>query len=92
MVLEDNIKSAEVEVKVIGKHEGTKGLIFKRPSFLVALEIIDDAFISGDKTHTLPMSFDQYCQLNVGDTYLLTMYTPDEETWYFHREHAELFS
>lgn len=35
------------------------------------------------------MSFAQYCQLEVGKEYMITMYSHNGHTWYFSEEEAE---
>ena len=68
--------------QVIGKYEGTKGWIFKRPEYVVAFHILEG--IRPTTEYAVP--FHQYCSLNVGDTVTLTMYSNNGDSWYFSEE------
>jgi len=86
-----DLESKAIKMEVIGKRERTKGLIFKRPEYLVALQIVDEA-AQTRPTMQRELPFHQYSGMNVGDKVDVTIYTPNGHTWYFSREEAELFS
>ena len=85
------LESKAINMEVIGKRERTKGLIFKRPEYLVALQVVDET-VTASPTLQRELSFHQYSTMNVGDNVNITMYTKNGRNWYFSREEAELFS
>lgn len=86
-----DLEQRTLRMQVIGKRERTKGLIFKRPEYLVALQMIDEAAKS-HPTLQREVLFHEYSAVTVGDKIDVTMYTSNGHTWYFSREEAELES
>ncbi|MGD9276916.1 MAG: hypothetical protein PVJ67_07125 [Candidatus Pacearchaeota archaeon] len=79
-----------VEMEVIGKREGTRGLIFKKPEYVVALQLTDkSATINPTQERRVP--FHQYCSVNVGDKMEVYLYSSDQEMWFFSEEEAKLY-
>lgn len=85
-----DLESRAIKMKVIKKREITNGLIFKRPTYLVALQIIDEEATT-NPTMQREFPFHQYNAMNVDDEVEITMYTPNGHTWYYSRREAELF-
>lgn len=86
-----DLEQRAIKMEVVGKRERTKGLIFKKPEYLVALQIVDEAATTRP-TMQRELSFHQYSVVNIGDKIDVTMYTPNGHTWYFSRDEAELFN
>lgn len=72
-----------VSCKIIGKTPRQEGLIFKSEHYYVAIK-----FENG-KTTEREMSYGAYCNLKVGSTYNITMYSTDNKRWSFSPEEAE---
>jgi hypothetical protein len=83
-----SLEKKAIAMEVIGKRERTKGLIFRKPQYIVALKVVDRT----EKLVTVQreLSYDKYCALNVGDKVRVTMYTQDKKTWFFSPEEADL--
>lgn len=64
-------------MKVLGKTEEEKGLIFKKKVYKVAL------LVNNCNTTTREVPFDQYCIFQIGCEYMIEMYSFDGNTWYF---------
>jgi hypothetical protein len=79
-----------VQVRVIGKQEGTRGFIFKKPDYVVALQIVDER-LTTRPTQERRVSFHQYCAVNVGDTMGVHLYSSDQKMWFFSEEEARLY-
>ena len=82
------IEKAVMDLKVIGKQEGTKGLIFKKPKYVVAFQVVDP-MANANPTMEREVSFHQYSAVEVGDVLPIALYTPNGRIWYFSREEAE---
>jgi len=79
-----------VQMKVIGKREGTRGLIFKKPDYVIALQIVDERATT-NPTQERRVPFHQYCAVNIGDTMGVHLYSPDQKMWFFSEEEARLY-
>jgi hypothetical protein len=72
----------EVNAKVIGKTEEFEGWIFKNKIYKVAL------ILNNDVSTVRKVRFDQYCMLETGKEYYITMYSTDNYSWYLSEEEA----
>lgn len=85
--------SREINVQVLGKIVETRGFVFKKQVYKVALKLIDKNALKPYKykntTVDQELPFHQYCQLNVGDKLTVTMWSTDERFWFFSQEDAE---
>ena len=66
----------EVNAKVIGKTEEFEGWIFKKKIYKVAFILNNEVSI------VRKVGFDQYCMLETGKEYIVTMYSLDNDKWY----------
>jgi len=85
MTIEDWV----AKVKVIGKRE-ERSLIFGRPKYVVAFQIVDEKILRGDKTFERRCPFHQYCSMNIGDVIGVHLYSSNQKNWFFSKEKVEL--
>ena len=81
------IDSFVLDMVVIGKDKREEGFIFKSTNYYLALKITDDR-VRGNPTTERMVPFNQFCQVDVGDTVPIRMYTPNGHTWYFSEDEA----
>ncbi len=76
------ITEKEMLFKIIGKDKKRGWLGHK---YLLALQFVDKRFERSyfGQTKTLPVAFDIYCSVEVGEKYLFTMYSVDNLNWKF---------
>jgi hypothetical protein len=72
------MKERQFNCKIIGKTEATEGWLFKKQVYKIAVKFLED---DPKQTATFPLTFDQYCSLDVGDIITLTMYSDNGHTW-----------
>lgn len=83
------IQSEKLEAKVIGKTQETKGLLFKKPAYTIAIQLTDSRVIRAEILER-EVSFCQYSSFNVGDLINVILYTFDRKHWYASRDEAEI--
>lgn len=86
----DNLEKRTVEIEIIGKTERTKGLIFKKPEYLIAFKVVDKN-VTFHPIGQHELSFPQYSALKVGDKVGVTMYSKNKHTWFFSIEDLNFF-
>ncbi|MFA5797903.1 MAG: hypothetical protein WC916_07785 [Candidatus Woesearchaeota archaeon] len=85
-----DLEERTVKMQVIGKRERIKGWIFKRPEYLVALQIVDETATT-HPTLQHEFSYHQYAAITTGDIIDITIYSKNGQNWYLSKGEAELF-
>lgn len=82
------IEEKIVRMWVVDKYEGSKGLIFKKPQYLVALQAVDDKEITKPPMK-VEVPFHRYQKMEIDSEIDVGMYSPDGRTWWFSKQTAE---
>lgn len=83
------IEEKIVRMLVVDKNEGTKGLIFKKPQYLVTLLALDEKDIT-QPPKQVEVPFHKYHRMEVNSEIDTKLYSSDGENWYFSKQVAEL--
>ena len=80
-----------VRMLVIDKHEGTTGLIFKKPQYLVMLQPLDEKDITKPSIQ-LEIPLHRYQKMEINNEIDVGIYSLNGKNWYFSKEEAELLT